>query len=431
MSAFRFFVIPALVLTIHTVVPYGTGVAGPVATGGGSGAVPDHDIYYTNNKNIPQWKIDWDQARALYRKGKSGQALVQYELLLQKKSNIDEARWEYASILIQEKRWRQAGKELDTLLLHDSDNRKYILARAGVSLHEGRVEQAVRQYGELYGSNPESPDAVRALRGLIDALGYQGNKEAQLPLLELLLLRMPGDRRLLQRTGALALELGKPEKTRDLLEQAITEHPDDTQLIKLLARTETQLKNTGKAADYWQQLVALDPDDIQANTWLANYYLHKGNIAMTLIHVERQLKVDPINADLILQAARLHKRMGRPGKALDYFSLYLELVPDDPDVRHERDSTRKILSSSLIALVRGNRGDNIEQLWKDVGRMTSDREGVFMEMADRFRTDGKKRELTQVLLVLHRHLPADTHIYQELVPLLEAEGRMNELNSRQ
>ncbi len=429
MSVLHRFHIPVSVLTVPVVVLAATTViaakSGPDTVGT---VVPDHDIHYTNENRMPRWKIDWDRARDLYRQGKAGQALVQYELLLQKKGNIDEARWEYASILIQQKRWRQAGKELDMLLAHDTDSRRYLLARAGVSLHEGQVEQAVKQYGELFESCPEGPDALKALRGLINALDKQRNREAQLPLLELLLLRTPGDFTLVKRTGALALALGKPEKTKNLLLAALADHSDDAELMKLLARTEDALNDSEKAAEYRQQLVALRPDDIQANAWLAKYYLKKGNVGMALLHVERQLKVDPINADLILQAARLHKQLGRPGKALDYLSLYLDLVPADSRVRQEREQIRGELSVGLIALITAKRENNISRLWQDVGTMTRDREGVFLHLADQLKADGKKRELADVLLLLYRQRPSDTKIYQELVPLLKAEGRMDELS---
>jgi tetratricopeptide (TPR) repeat protein len=395
-----------------------TGLLSPETT------VPDRDIQYSGKAMLPQWKIDWDQARALCRKGKIGQALVQYELLLQEKSTVDEARWEYASLLEQEKRWQQAGKELDTLLVHNPGNRKYLLARARVSLQEGLTEQAIKQYGQLYEGCPAGADALEALTGLITALDRQGNKAAQLPLLELLLLRKPGDLFLLKRTGALALALGQAEKTRDLLIKPLREHPDDADLLRLLAHAEERLNNPGHAACFYQELVAVLPGDVQANSWLSKYYQTLGNLEMALVHVRRQLKFDPGNADLILQAARLYDRMGRFGKALDYFYLYLELVPGNQNAIKQRNHTRKKLAFNLIALVENRK---VEQLWKDLQEMTRDREGVFQQLADWFRKQGKQVELTEVLLLLYRQHPDNQKIYQELATLLEKQGRYNEL----
>lgn len=420
----RFILIFSILLFHQAFAVSGTGVNAKTGLLSPAMTVPDRDVHYMQKSPQPRWKIDWDQARSLCRKGKIGQALVQYELLLQEKGTIDEARWEYASLLIQEKRWHQAGEQLDTLLVHDPENRKYLLARAGVSLQEGFIEQAVKQYGQLYEGRPAGADALPALTGLIMSLDRQGNKEAQLPLLELLLLRKPGDLSLLKRTGSLALDLGQAEKTKSLLIKQLQKYPEDVDLLRLLARAEGVLSNSEKAACYWQQLVAVYPDDVLANSSLSAYYQQLGNFKMALVHVRRLLKLDPGSADLILQAARLYRDMGRLGKALDYFSLYLEIVPENPQALKERNQTRKTLASDLVLLTENK---NVEQLWKDLEEMTGDGEGVFQQLAGSLRQQGKQAELSEVLLFLYRQHPGDHRIYQELAPLLEAQGRLKEL----
>lgn len=386
--------------------------------------VPDRDIQYKDNKRLPRWKLEWDQARALYRQGKTGQALVQYELLLQQKSTLDEARWEYAGLLIQKKRWKQAGIELDTLLAHDPDNREYLLARAGVSLKQGHAERAVKQFGQLYEGSPSGDDALEALTGLIAALDLLGNLEAQLPLLEQLLLRKPGDLSLLKRTGEIALELGQPEKTIRVLGKSLEEHPDDADLLRLAAGAEEMLGNREQAAACRQRLVSVKPDDVQAHQWLALYAQEKGDYAKALHHVEFLLKRDPGNVDLLLRAAHLQEGIGQPGRALDSLSLYLDIVPGDKKVFKERTRIRKMLATDLETLVENRKA---RQLWKDLSRITGDREGVFRQMADRLRQQGKQVELTDVLLVLYQQHPDDLQLYNELVGLMEAQGRYYEI----
>ncbi len=386
--------------------------------------IPDRDVQYAKNSTLPRWKVDWDQARALYRSGKTGQALVQYELLLQKKSTIDEARWEYAGLLIEEKRWQQAGNELDTLLAREPDNRNYLLARAKVSLEEGFAEQAVKQYGQLYEGSPSGTDAVEALTGLIAALDKMGNREAQLPLLEQLVLRKPDDLSLLKQIGKLALELGQPEKTRAVLRKPLENNPDDTEILRLTAKAEEVLGNNDQAAVYRLRIAALVGDDVQTSQWLASYYQRKGDFDKALFYVERQLKASPGEVDLILQAARLLDKTGHPGRALDYLSLYLDLVPDDKSVLTERNDIRRELATNLVTFVENRKA---QQLWQDLKRITGDREGVYQQMAEWFRQHGKKPELTEVLLVLYRQHPDNRQLFQELVPLMESQGRYDEL----
>ena len=387
-------------------------------------SVPDRDVQYAENSKLPQWKVDWDQARALYRRGKVGQALVQYELLLQRKSTVDEARWEYASLLVQEKRWQQAADELDFLLARAPDKRKYLLARAKVSLEEGFAEQAVKQYGQLYEGSPSGDDALEALTGLVTALDKMGNREAQLPLLEQLLLRKPGELSLLKQIGKLALELGQPEKTREILREPLENNPEDVELLRLVAQAMEDLGDRDETAVYRQRIAVLVGDDVQTFQWLALYYQQEGDFDKALFYVERQLKIDPSVAGLILQAARLHDKTGHPGRALDYFSLYLDLVPDDQIVLAERDRIRRELAINLVTFIEKKRA---RQLWQDLSSITSDREGVYQQLAEWFRQNGKKAELTEVLLVLYRQHPDDRQLYQELVPLMESQGRADEL----
>jgi len=386
--------------------------------------LPCRDVKYAEANTLPGWKVDWDQARDLYHQGKIGQALVQYELLLQRKGTVDEARWEYTTLLMQQERWQQAGKELDTLLTHEPGNQKFLFARAAVFLEEDLGEQAVKLYGQLYEKNPVGDEALEALAGLIAALDKQGNMDAQLPLLEQLLLRKPGDLSLIKQIAGLALDLGRSEKAMEVLRKPFEEYPRDIELLRLVARAQEILCDRDKAAGIWQQLVALVPDDPQANEWLATYYQKQGNIEMALIHVERQLKLDPGAVGLILVASRLHRQMKHLGQALDYQNFYLDLAPDDQRVREERDQTREVLASDLIALVEHRK---VDLLWQDLEKVTGDRAGVYLKMADLLRTQGKEKELTEVLLLIHPYFPDNQQLHSELVSLLKAQGRVEEL----
>ena len=364
--------------------------------------VPDHDVQYAKGISVPSWKKEWDRARDLCRKGKTGQALVQYEILLQKKKNIDEARWEFASVLIQQHRWSRAGKELDILVSHEPDNHKYLLARAGVALEEEHAEEAVNLYGLVYQESPGGADGVVALTGLVEALDRQGNSKAELPLLETLLLRRPDKPVLIKRYAAIALELGQPEKALAMLQKIARKRPDDIEVLRLFARTEERLDHDDRAAACWQQLVGGNPADEEANSWLASYYEKAGNLSMALVHVERLLKNDPVNADLMLRAARLDRRLGRPGRALDYYLLYLDLRPDDTLVRIERSQIRKGLAMELIALIDGPGQRNLERLWQDVARITRDRSGVFTSMAAWFRLHNRPAAAVEIEKILRR-----------------------------
>jgi len=103
--------------------------------------VPARNIKYDESLS-PDWKMTWDLARRLYQEKKYKEALVQYEILLGRKENVCEARWEYTSILLLLERWEQACEQLDQLLTVEPENKKYLFAQGNASLQCGRIDRA-------------------------------------------------------------------------------------------------------------------------------------------------------------------------------------------------------------------------------------------------------------------------------------------------
>lgn len=403
---------PAAQDTVHTV---------PAAE---SVAVPDHDVQYENNKLAPDWKLIWDQARQLAREKKYREALVQYELLFGRKENIDEARWEYTTILIHLERWRRAETQLDMLTAHDPDNKKYLLALAQVSLALGNVERAVKLYGQLYGQAPDSPEAVPALAGLIRALERQGQDEALLPLIEQLILRKPDDLNLQKKLARLSIKLNRTGKAGDMLQKLRQSSPDDPEVLLLSARLQKKLGHAQQAAAFWRRLVALEPENQEGRRQLMLYYRDWGNGPMELKQIEALLKKNPGDTGLLDRGAELNMELGRADRALEYYDCSLALKPDDKAIVRMRYEARKVLARDLLALVENN---GSRMLWQDLVKVTADRLGVYRAIADLLREQGKVAELIDVLTIIHQEDPRDKRAGVELVGLLEKQGRVNEV----
>ncbi len=378
------------------------GHCGAVEVAAAESVVPDRDVRYADRETLPDWKKDWDRARRLCRQGRVDQALVQYEILLRKKPTIDEARWEYVALLMQRKQWPQAARSLDLLLGRHPDNRKFLAARARVYLAAGDAARAVRLYGQLYEEDPSGNFGRQILEGYVKALGRSGNRQAQFLLLQQLLIRRPGDTTLLLEAARTALEINRPETAVDILRRANRPGPLQTDALRLLARTEEQLGRIGTAGRHWQELIALAPDDLQANQALVRYYLGQNNPRMALQHLEKVIRLDPGRSDFLVMAARLHQRLDQPGRALDYYGLYLQLQPDDTTARGEQAECRRQLADSLLSLVENG---GAYQLWEDLGQITDDREGVYVAMASLLKQAGKSGARAAVLDVLCRQAP--------------------------
>ncbi len=374
------------------------------------GLVPDRDILYRDTR-APRWKETWDRARKLSRQGSYERALAQYRLLLAGKENVDEARWEYTSILLYLKRWQEAGEQLDILLRSDPENRRYLLARARVDLATGLVDQAVTIYGQLYEEEPAADDAAEALAGLIRSLEKQKKDVVVLPLLEQLILRRPDDPDLKIKAADLAARIGQPDKARDFLLGVLARHPRDVRVLRRLALLNERRWRPEEAATYWQLLLVNDPGDVQAHRHLARYFDRTDNRTEELRHVMVLLDIFPADTSLLKRAGELNLQTGRADRALDYFTWYLALRPDDRQVQEQREDARRELAANLLALVE-NAGTRM--LWQDLVRVTTDRIGVYRAMADLLRRQGKKKELTEVLRIIHEQEPGDQAVAAEL-----------------
>ncbi|GBE13160.1 tetratricopeptide repeat protein [bacterium BMS3Bbin14] len=386
-------------------------------------AVPDHDVQCENNKLAPDWKLIWDQARQLAREKKYREALVQYELLFGRKENIDEARWEYTTILIHLERWRHAETQLDMLTAHNPDNKNYLLALAQVSLAMGNVERAVKLYGQLYGQAPDSPEAVPALEGLIRALERQGQDEALLPLIEQLILRKPNDLNLQKKLARLSLKLNRTGKAGDMLQKLRQIAPNDPEVLLLSARLQKKLGHVQQAAVFWRRLVALEPGNQEGRRQLMLYYRDWGNGSMELKQIEALLKNNPGDIGLLDRGAELNMELGRADRALEYYDCSLALKPDDKAIVRMRHEAQKVLARDFLALVENN---GSRMLWHDLVKVTADRPGVYRAIADLLREQGKVAELIDVLTIIHQEDPGDKQAGVELADLLEKQGRVNE-----
>lgn len=388
------------------------------------GGIPDHVIRYEENLS-PLWKSTWDLARQLYRDEKYREALVQYEILLARKENIDEARWEYATILIYLGRWRQAAEQLEQLVAVDPENKKYLFDLAAVRLETGQADKAVRLYGQLCERAADDPEKESAMEGLVRSLELLGDKEAMLPLLEQLVAKKPHDQKLQKRQAALLMEMGHLDNAAAVLEKLERHWPDDAAVLSMKASLFEKSGYLDHAAVYWQKLTVLDPDNMNAHQALQHYYDQKENWKMSLRHLEAMLKKTPNSAELLERAAELNMKIGRIDDALIYYDYSLAVRPGNTSVQNKKKEAQKMLANDLLVLVENDGG---RKLWQDLVQVTTDRPGIYREIAELLRRKGQTDELIDVLTLLYHENPQDEHTYRELTVLLQKNCRGEELS---
>lgn len=391
--------------------------------------IPDHFITYQDDP-APEWKKIWDQARRLYTLKKYGQAQIQYELLLANKDNVDQARWEYVTILICRKQWQKAESELAVLISHDPGRHEYHLARAEVALGKEHFSSAVTIYAQLYEQQGVASgctgDKVRILSGYITALEGLGRDAALIPLMEQLVTLLPENFALRKKIADTAMKIDQPERALVILSDLEKSNPEDLEVLQGLARVQMSLGNSLEAATYWQLVVGLNGESREAHEQLIKYYHRAGNWAMELKHVEMLLLIVPDDNKLLELAARLNLALDRPDLALGYYNLLLSLQFDNREIEQQKDRALHELAAKLFVLIE-NTGSSM--LWQDLVQVTDDRVSVYRTLADMLRKRGRRDELIQVLLVIHNEVPEDAAIGDELAALLKGQSRGNILVS--
>ncbi len=393
-----------------------------------SGEIPERLIIYSDDTPA-EWKNVWDRARKLFQAEDFQQARIQYELLLVKKPTINQARWEYVTVLSCLRLWEEAATELEILLAGDPDQFKYRLALAEIDLGLDAFHRATERFSLLYESycTPGATPAAmlnrkRILSGYIEALHGVGRVEDTLPLMEQLIVLQPKDYSLSKKAAAIALEFDRPEMALSILEGLAAAIPDDSEVWQELSLVQEILGNNDGSAASLQCLVALDPNNLSGHSRLITYYRNADSPSMELKHVRELIRLLPEDRGLRIHAARLSHNLGRSDWALLYFNGLLVEEPGNKEIQQQKQLVIEQLAANLLVLIENN-GPGM--LWQDLVQFTDDRMGIYLAMAEMLRDRARYRELIQVLLVIEREQPENTEIHKELDRLVRIRNLAN------
>lgn len=385
--------------------------------------VPARDIAYAS-LDVPVWKLTWDKAREMSRNGDYDKALANFTVLLDNKPNLDEARWEYISVLLHMEKWYQAEKQLHILLAKRHKKTQYLFAQAKIALHTDNQQQAEQLYRQLLTQFPMGQENITALDGLSNSLIEQGKHQLALPLVEQLMVQLPGNTIYTRRAALLYVHLKHFDRAGELLPQVYGVYPTDSEVLKGCAQEAEQSGNQEKAARFWQELIAVDPNDEAANFALVSYYRLQGSLSMELIHLERLMSITDQDISLAKRQAEIFLDKGRADRALEICDSLMPTYPKNQSLLQLRQTSLFALASDLLVLVE-NSGSKL--LWEDLLEVTYYRVEVYKIMANFLREKGELSELADILLLIAKEVPKSDPVWQELEGLLIAQGRGKEL----
>ncbi len=293
--------------------------------------LPEQKIV-VDGEEVPQWKVLWDKARKSALQGDFDSALHQYDGLLVLKSNLEEARWEYARLLIYLKRWDEAGKLLELLIESEPDSTLFIISLGKVMWEMAQYERAVGLFKRVYKKNPTDQTA---LAGLVEGLIKLDKKKEALPYLEQLTRQEPTNRGVRRYLAFLLYETENYDKARVHLTILSRNEDVEFEILYKTAKTYERLGLEQQAFTYWERVLARQPDNLEANIFLAEYYENTEQLDRSLTHLQTILAQSPDKVALSAHLGETYEKVGDYGKALIYYEKHLEHYPDDHEVRQQ------------------------------------------------------------------------------------------------
>ncbi len=379
---------------------------------------PERDVIIVDNpekSENPAWKAIWDQARKLSREGKFEEAAEKYTKLLGVKPNIEEARWEYCKVLIELKRWADAGLNLENLLEIDPNRTDFLLQAGAVALNNKQYQQATKYFGQVYEKGPFDPSAVEALAGLVSALEGLGKKTEAFPLMQQLYLRTPNDAHVLLRLARLAKDLGWLDKASSYYSILIAKFKVEDRVFMEAAVVYELRGMEENALPYQLKYLDRHPEYLPFQEKVADHYLKSGKKRLALPHLLVLNKQGDGGDDLLVQIGEIYFHdEDRPDKALVYLEKYRNRHPGNRRIKKEIETIQTRLANDLLSIVLNN---GAAMLWHDLAKITPNRQAIYEAMSDLLQHKGKDEEQYQVLEIIHSNNPQDKKIVWQLAEL--------------
>jgi len=249
--------------------------------------LPENRIV-VESQETPPWKALWDEARKSALSGDFDKAVRQYKALLVLKSNLEEARWELARVLIYTRDWNNAADLLELLIESSPENTGYVNTLGKVMLEMDRFERAVDLFKRVY--EKKSSDQT-ALAGLVEGLTKLERKNEALPYLEQLARQEPTNRGVRRYLAVLLYETENYEKARAHFTILSRNEDVGFDVLYKTAKTYEKLGFKQQAAIYWERILGREPDNTEAHQYLAEYYEGKGQLDRTLSHLSPTWKL--------------------------------------------------------------------------------------------------------------------------------------------
>lgn len=387
-----------------------------VPNGTGADIAPHKDIIVVGEESRePEWKRMWDDGRAHTRNLEYEKAIPFYKKVLKQKPNIEEVKWELCRVYMEIQKYDEASLLLDSLLEVNGNRTEYLLSAGNIALMKQKESQAVLFFGQVLEQNPEGIYYIQALKGFIQALVGQDKMKLAIPLMEQLYQSGGESPDLLLNLAQSLSKAGELEKASYYYQELINKYRVSHEVIHQAAYIYEQQEEIDAAAVLWERYLTEAPESLYLRQKLAEYYLVREKYQEALPHLIILLDNNVNREEYLLQTGKIYLlTFGRADKALGYYESYNNEFPQGENVSSEIENIRIILANNLLSIVENN---GVWMLWTDLAKITPDRVGIYLAMADLLEGLGKNKELLEVLQIINVHRPDDLQIRLKLSSL--------------
>lgn len=290
-------------------------------------------------------------------------ALKLYNDLLEDNPIDIETRERLAYLLLRQKRYEEAQKELETIKRIDPNNATAMVNLGLLHMEKGDFEKAKAEFelalvvrpndhkARLYLAasliemsrfaegvqefkkiDPESEIFLDGMKYVVTLLLKKGEGKRALQLIE----ENPmgkGDQELIYLEALLLEEEGELIKAMEKLEKLVSQDPQKTHYLFRLGVIYHKLGKREESLRMMEEVIRLDPNHAEALNWVGYSYAEKGiklDEAEKLIR--RALELKPDDGYIIDSMGWVYFQKGLYEQALSYLERAHELLPNDPVV---------------------------------------------------------------------------------------------------
>lgn len=235
--------------------------------------------------------------------------------------------------------------EIKRAIAAQDDVPEYWARLARVELASGQLLDAYQAYARLIELDPEDSEAIQAMAELSYSGGSYKDSEK---LVDKILEKEPRSLRMLLVKGSIAAAQHDAPAARAVAEQMLAIDPANEGGKILLARVLTIGQDRDGAIALLEKAVAEDGESIPKLMALLDLYNAKEDFPRTSRIFARLFALEPLNADLRLDYARLLYERGRPDRALDLLARLTRAHPGDDSIERRIVELWDAVGSDLI-----------------------------------------------------------------------------------